>query len=127
MSERADISRWLRERTPQHLDLLDRMRASLLHNLPEGSRGIPDRDWARIGGLYLQAFNALLAEERERAKLALMARLKGGGAVLTDEEFENGIRDLALQAIRELSTADLVNELTKRGLTLPAASAEGEQ
>lgn len=120
---RSKISEWLRQRTPQHLELLDKMRDSLIRHLPVV--GVPDREWAKVCGLYLNSWNAMSAEEREKAKLALMARLKSNGQVLTDEEFEQGMRDLALQAVKELSTADLAQELMRRGLTLPSV-ADGE-
>lgn len=121
---RSKISEWLRQRTPQHLELLDKMRDSLMRHLPVV--GVPDREWAKVCGLYLNSWNAMSAEEREKAKLALMARLKSNGQVLTDEEFEAGMRDLALQAVKELSTADLAQELMRRGLTLPSVP-DGDQ
>ena len=129
MAERADVSKWLRERTPQHLALLDKMRGALTDKFPVGIASeplIPDRDWARVYALYQAGFHALLTEERERGKLALMARLKSNGQVLTDEEFEAGMRDLAMQAVKELSTADLAQELMRRGLTLPSVT-DGDQ
>lgn len=121
---RSKISEWLRQRTPQHLELLDKMRDSLMRHLPVV--GVPDREWAKVCGLYLNSWNAMSAEEREKAKLALMARLKSNGQVLTDEEFEAGMRDLALQAVKELSTADLAQELMRRGLTLPSVPGDGD-
>lgn len=121
---RSKISEWLRQRTPQHLELLDKMRDSLMRHLPVV--GVPDREWAKVCGLYLNSWNAMSAEEREKAKLALMARLKSNGQVLTDEEFEQGMRDLALQAVKELSTADLAQELMRRGLTLPSVPGDGD-
>ena len=121
---RSKISEWLRQRTPQHLELLDKMRDSLMRHLPVV--GVPDREWAKVCGLYLNSWNAMSAEEREKAKLALIARLKSNGQVLTDEEFEAGMRDLALQAVKELSTADLAQELMRRGLTLPSVPGDGD-
>ena len=121
---RSKISEWLRQRTPQHLELLDKMRDSLMRHLPVV--GVPDREWAKVCGLYLNSWNAMSAEEREKAKLALMARLKSNGQVLTDEEFEAGMRDLAMQAVKELSTADLAQELMRRGLTLPSVPPDGD-
>jgi hypothetical protein len=129
VAERADVSKWLRERTPQHLALLDKMRGALTDKFPVGIAGeplIPDRDWARVYGLYQAGFHALLTEERERAKLALMARLKSEGKELSDEEFEAGIRNLAIHALKELSTADLAQELMRRGLTLPSVPVDGD-
>lgn len=125
MSERTDVSAWLRQRTPQHLAMLDKMRDALRDHFPV--LGVPDREWARVYGLYQQGFHALLAEERERAKLQLMARLRGNGQVLTDEEFDAGMRELGMQAVRDLPTADLAQELMRRGLTLPTANTEDKQ
>ena len=119
---RSRIGEWLRQRTPQHLELLDKMRDSLMRHMPVV--GMPDREWARVAGLYLSSWNAMSAEERERAKLDLMARLKGAGHVLSDDEFERGMIELAAASVRELDTGDLVAELTRRGLTLPSASTD---
>lgn len=123
--ERANISAWLRERTPQHLELLDRMRDALLRYLPVGGP-LPDRDWARVAGLYQQAYHALLAEERERAKLQLLAARTSTPGQIPDDELEQELRQLALQAAKELPTADLATELAARGLTMPHVP-EGEE
>ena len=119
---RSRIGEWLRQRTPQHLELLDKMRDSLMRHMPVV--GMPDREWARVAGLYLSSWNAMSAEEREGRKLDLMARLKGAGHVLSDDEFERGMIELAAASVRELDTGDLVAELTRRGLTLPSASTD---
>ena len=125
MPERADVSRWLRERTPQHLVLLDKMRDALTDRFPVSEDGkplIPDRDWARVYGLYQQGFHVLLTEERERAKLQLMARMRGHDGPMTDAEYESAMRELGIEALRELSSDELAKELIRRGLTLPAPS-----
>jgi hypothetical protein len=123
-----DVAGWLRRTMPRHLEMLDGMRDRLKESLDGlGPRTIPDREWARVYALYQAGFNHLLAEERERVKLALMARLKSNGRDLTDEEFEAGIRDLGLQAVKELSTADLAQELMRRGLTLPSVPRDGDE
>lgn len=133
MSVRSDgsVSTWLRAETPEHLRLLSRMRERLVRKLdradtaeaaPGGERRdpIPDRDWCRLAQRYQTGYQALLVEERERSKLALMARLRGDGHVLTDEEYETGLRDLQQTALKDLPPADLAAEIERRGIKLPA-------
>ena len=122
---RSRIGEWLRQRTPQHLELLDKMRDSLMRHMPVV--GMPDREWARVAGLYLSSWNAMSAEERERAKLLLMAARSGNGpAPIPDDELEAEIKRLAEAALKELPTADLAIELANRGLTMPNVSSEHE-
>lgn len=122
MSERprANISAWLRERTPQHLELLDRMRDALTRHLPAGGDVLPDRDWARVYNLYQQGFHSLLVEERERAKLQLLANRSGAEGHIPDDELDAELRKIGIDALKELPTADLAIELANRGLTMPA-------
>lgn len=122
----GSVSTWLRGETPELLSLLTKLRTRLERRL-EASKNpdaVPDRDWCRGFQRYQTGYAALLAEERERAKLALMARLKGQGKVLTDEEYEAGIRELALESLGSLPAEDLARELERRGLKLPAVAAE---
>lgn len=86
--------------------------------------GTPSRDWLRGLGRYQTGLIARMTDARERAKMALVARLKGDGKIMTDEEFEQGMRTLAMNSVRELDTGDLVAELTRRGLTLPSTSTD---
>lgn len=136
MGVRGDgsVSAWLRAETPEHLALLSRMRERLVRKLdradkadgePSGERRdpVPDRDWCRLAQRYQTGYHALLVEERERSKLALMARLRGDGHVLTDEEYETGLRELQQAALKDLPPADLEAELARRGIKMPALDA----
>lgn len=118
MRERpGDVSAWLRRQTPEHLDLLGRMHERLRAHLP--TSGVPDREWCRVYNLYQQGYNHLLAEERERAKLALLASKSGSGQPLSDEDYESEMRALGLEAVKELPAEELSAELTRRGVIVP--------
>lgn len=126
-------SKWLRSETPQHLRMLTRVRERIERRLDREDRAaaesgreadeVPDRDVCRAIQRYQASFTALLVEERERAKLALAVKLKGGAGaqILTDEELEAGMRELAAAALKELPIADLAAELARRGIRIPEA------
>jgi hypothetical protein len=127
----ADVSAWLRAETPHNLRLLERLRDRLVRKLDRADKleavpggevrdPVPDRDWCRALRTYQAGYQGLLVEERERAKLALAARLKGGATILTDEEYDTGVAEIQRHALKELPVEDLVAELAKRGLKLPA-------
>lgn len=78
---------------------------------------IPDRDWARCYGHYKAANKDLLAEQRERSKLQLLAQ-QGGGHVLTDEQYAEEMRQLALDSVKQLSDSELEAEIRARGLAV---------
>lgn len=133
MAGRTDVSAWLRSETPHHLELLTKLRVRLVKAMDAqfghgdivpadtNDRGTMSRDWTRAYGRYQAGFNALLVEERERAKLALMAH-RTGQTPLTDEEYERDMRELGIEALKELPTADLAIEMANRGLTMPVVS-----
>lgn len=116
------VSDWLRAETPKHCklltDLRERLEASL--DLDVNEHGTPSRDWARNYGTYQKGYQALLVEERERAKLRLLAN-RSGQSPLTDDEYEQEMKLLGLEAMKELPTADLASELIARGLPVPVA------
>lgn len=127
------VNKWLRDETGKHTGLLEKLRSRLEIGLngredEEGDGeltrgGVPNRHWCRAYGKYQAGLSQLLIEERERAKLQLMAKVKGAGQVLTDEEFEVGMRDLGIAALQSLSDADLLEALSKRGLARPVLTA----
>jgi hypothetical protein len=133
------VSQWLRAETPEQLRMLERMRDRLKRKLdradkldaePGGDKRdpIPDRDWCRVYEHYQRGYTALLVEERERTKLALMERrLDPGDAPLTDEEYETGTRELGLEALRSLPVDQLAPELARRGIKLIVAPPETEE
>ena len=122
-------SDWLRLETPEHLRLLTRLRnrlaetldTDLAHDADGVTRGTPSRDWCRAYARYHQGYATLLVEERERAKLVLLAR-RSGQVSLTDDEYELELRKLKSEALGELSTADLASEFLRRGMALPVSS-----
>lgn len=127
------VSDWLRAETPRHLTLLSRLRERLEGSLDEDvavdenghSKGTPSRDWCRAFARYQQGYEHLLVEERERAKLALLAK-RAGAATLTDEEYELEIKQLAKEAVRELPIADLAAEFLNRGMSVPVVDGSSE-
>lgn len=124
------VSDWLRSETPKHLALLTRLRERLESTIDteicvdaEGNgTATPSRNWCRAFQNYQAGVSGYLVEERERAKLSLLAR-RAGQAALTDEEYELEIKQLAGEALRELSTADLAAEFLRRGMSLPVVTS----
>jgi hypothetical protein len=86
-----------------------------------GPSGTPSRDWCRAFARYVSGYQTLLVEEREKVKLQLMARTHGGTGI-TDEEYEREIRELAAEALRDLTVEELAKEFLRRGMSLPATT-----
>lgn len=139
------VSTWLRAETPEQLRMLERLRSRVMRKLDQGDRAAaladktaknpdevgqlditPDRDLCRVIERYQAGYTLLITEEREQRKLALLARLKGQGTLITDEEYETGMRELGLDAVATLSEGDLTAALARRGLKLPTPSGEGD-
>lgn len=124
------VSDWLRSETPAHLRLLSRLREKLELTIDTDvsvdmhgqERATPSREWCRAFARYQEGYHGFLSEERERAKLALLAK-RAGQASLTDEEYELEMRELGRQALKELPIADLASEFLERGMSAPIISA----
>ncbi len=130
---KTDVSAWLRLETPHHLNLLTKLRETITAALtvrteldadgkpmvtqPDlNEQGTPARDWCRAYKEYRSGFEALLSEERERAKLLVMAQ-RAGQTPLTDEEYEREMRQLGMDAVREMDDSEIAAEIARRGLT----------
>lgn len=141
--KRTDVSAWLRNETPKHLDLLTKLRETITASLsPQREEdadgkvliipadlnefGTPTRDWCRAYAQYRAGYETLLQEERERAKLALIAQ-RGGQTPLSEEEYESEMRQLGLEAMRELDTGDLASEFLRRGMSAPVDTGQDER
>jgi hypothetical protein len=116
----ADVASWLRNETPEHLTLMTRLREKLAKNIDTDvtNEGTPSRDWCRSLARYQQSYTTLLTEERERFKLRL-AMSKQGEGLLDDQEYEQGLKELALESIATLPADALHRELERRGLEAP--------
>lgn len=131
----VSVTNWIARETPKHTALLTKLRQKLESTLDERREqdedgtvryvkadvnefGTPSRDWCRAYQRYQNGHFQLLAEQREQLKLQLMAR-RGGQEPLTDEEYAAGMRELAHDALRELSTDELAKEFLRRGHSLP--------
>jgi hypothetical protein len=134
----GSVNTWLRRETPKHTQLLTKLREKLEATLENrydedghkthadvNENGTPSRDWCRAYQRYQNGYVTLLAEQREQLKLQLMAR-RGGQEPLSDEEYERGMRELAIDALRELSTDDLAKEFLRRGHSLPVGEYVGD-
>jgi hypothetical protein len=127
------VSDWLRSETPGHLTLLTRLRERLENSIETdvcvdetgAEKQTPSRDWCRAFARYQHSYLNLLVEERERAKLKLLAQRSGQGT-LTDEEYAAEIKQLGEEVLAELSTADLAKEFLKRGMSLPVSSGDDD-
>lgn len=139
---KTDVSAWLRLETPKHLDLLTKLRETLtaaltLRQEPDADgelraippdlndNGSPNRDWCRGFTEYRRGYETLLQEERERAKLLVMAQSKGQ-TPLTDEEYEQELRQLGVEALSQVDDAVITAELERRGMTVQQALDVGE-
>lgn len=142
---KGSVRDWLSRETPKHLGLLTKLREKLEVSLddrvdrdPNGvprtndmgqpiiipgdlnDRGTPSRDWCRGYGRYQSGYNTLLMEERERWKLRLQAQQAGLGeelGQLSDSEFDAQMKELALEALRQLPEGELNAELERRRMT----------
>ena len=127
------VDQWIRRETPKHAELLSKMRAKLEASLEERvdehgftvlpdltPAGTPNRDWCRAFARYATGFANVLGQQLEREKMRLLAK-RAGMATLTDDEYEREMIELGREAVKELPTADLAEELMRRGLTLPSA------
>lgn len=132
------VNEWLRLETPKHTRLLTKIREKLEETLENrededghvtladvNDSGTPSRDWCRLYQRYQNGYVTLLAEQREQLKLQLMAR-RGGQEPLSDEEYERGMRELALDALRELPADELAKEFLRRGHSLPVGEYTGD-
>jgi len=134
----TDAASWLRRETPKHLELLTKLRQRLERSLepqveqdadgrPQviaadvNDAGTPTRDWCRAFQRYQNGWSELMQRELEFRKLAILASKKGN-APLSDEEYEAEMRELAREALQELSTADLATEFLRRGMTISAGT-----
>lgn len=110
-----EVSQWLREETPEHMKLMTRLRVHLVDSMNSdiNENGTPTRDWCRALQRYQGSFVALMTEERERIKLRL-ALDKSGHTVLSDEELEAELRDLATESLQVMTPETLHGELARR-------------
>jgi hypothetical protein len=114
----ADFDGRLKAESLRYMALLERLGAKLTGSLAADCNdvGTPSRDWARSFGHYSGGVRGLLGEQRERAKLKLLAG-KAGQQPLSDEEYEAELRQLAIETVRELPESELQAELARRGVT----------
>lgn len=114
----GDFEGRLRAESERYMTLLESLGAKLTRSLPAdvNDAGTPSRDWARSFGHYSGGVRGLLAEQRERTRLKLLAG-KAGMPQLSDEEYEAELKQLALEAVRELPERELAAELARRGVT----------
>lgn len=127
------VSDWLRSETPGHLELLTKLRRRLEESIETDAavdetgagKVTPSRDWCRAFARLQHGYLGLLVEERERAKLKLLAQRTGQGT-LTDEEYSAEIKQLGEEVLAELSTADLAKEFLKRGMSLPVSTGDDD-
>lgn len=121
----ADFEGRLKAEAERYLGLLERLGAKLERTLPVdcNDAGTPSRDWARSFGHYSQGTRGMLAEQRERVKLQILAG-KAGQSPMTDEELDRGLQLLQLEAVREMPEQELRAELVRRGVPIDSLSTE---
>lgn len=115
MPEERAAMRFDRE-TGTHYPILDQDGKQVMEPL------IPDRDWIENAEWYQRTLLSLLREQRERAK---MTSGKGGPA-LDDATFEDELRELARQTIREMPESDLRALLAERTIEVEPTEPTGK-
>jgi len=123
----VDLETRLRAQSERYLGILERLGQRLLETLTVdvNEAGSPTRDWNRSMANYSKGMQGLLAEQRERTKLKLLAG-KAGQVPLTDEEYEAEMAQLGLQAVRELPAEQLRAELERRGVRVLEVEEQNE-
>lgn len=116
----SDFEGRLKAESTRYLALLEKLGEKLSKAIDTdvNEEGTPSRDFARVFGHYSGGVRGLLGEQRERLKLQLLAD-KAGQRPLSDEEYEAGLRSLALEAVKQLPEAELRAELEARGIEVP--------
>lgn len=111
-----DVTSWVTSETPEHLKLLSRLRVRLVDSMHGdiNESGTPTRDWCRAYQRYQTGFANVVAEQREHVRLRLLLD-KSGQQVLSDEEYERELKQLALEGIAEVPVEELNRELERRG------------
>ena len=127
------VARRLRRRCEWQLRIVERADMALID---KAKRELPDElaslaidaldpatiaklppDWAWTFKAYADTVLALLREQRQRARLGLhIAKMRGGSAPLTDEEFRRELSTIAREELLSMSPAvfaDLVNARKK--------------
>lgn len=112
----ADFEGRLKSESERYMALLERLGEKLSKSIAVdvNTKGTPSRDWARSFGNYSTGVRGMLQEQRERARLKLLAG-KAGQVPLTDEEYEAELKQLAMDSVRELPEQELRAELARRG------------
>lgn len=145
---KRSVNEWLRLETRANLELLTKLRQKLEASLeyqpdidpktneqryndndqpmwlePDlNEHGTPSRDWCRAYARYHNGWSTVLIEERERYKMRLVAH-KMGFEELSDDDFENGLRELANEALHQMTPEQLEAELARRRQATAALAA----
>jgi hypothetical protein len=123
----ADVTEWLMRETPEHMALMSKLRERLAATMTidVNEHGTPTRDWARILSRYQGTYQMLMLEDRERLKLRLLMAKEGDG-ILTDEEYDQELKSLAVESLGTLPADALQRELERRQALGPVVE-EGEE
>jgi len=124
----TQLSRWLRSETMPHAEMLTKLRQRLERSLEphtdEDGRlqpaetepsGAPTRGWCRGYVAYQGGFRILVEEQRHRDQMVLAARLKSQ-VPMSEQEYHEGMAEMAADAIQIVSNENLVAELKRRGI-----------
>lgn len=139
MSDR-NVNLWLQRELPKHTQLLSKLRERLEASLEPrrevdadgnvsyvpadvNAHGTPSRDWCRAFQRYAGSLGVILVEDREKAKVAMLAK-KAGLATLSDDDYAREMHELGREAVRELSEGELIAEIRRRGLALEPAKSD---
>lgn len=120
-------SSWLRDESPPNLEILTRLRERLAESIDSDTNeeGTPSADWCLASDRYARAFEAFLAEQRERMALRIKAAQQGA-ELLDDDEYEAGLAELAVESLSILPEEMLRAELARRA-SQPEPSKETEE
>lgn len=116
MADSKEITKWLRDMSRGHMEMLSKMQRALAKEFKEEhlEQPEPDRAWCRVYRLYQDGLHFLITEQREQAKLTMLAK-RAGMSSLTDDEYSTELVELGREAVRELSDEEIDAELRRRG------------
>lgn len=126
--ERPHIASRLAAEKAKYMAMLERLGARLTETMDSEVckySATPSRDWARVFKCYQQGLNDLASEQLKHAQLQLLAQRSATGA-LTDEDYELGLAELGIEAVKTLERGTLQKALAERGLRVEPVSDTDE-
>jgi PHD/YefM family antitoxin component YafN of YafNO toxin-antitoxin module len=89
---------------------------------------LPGQEWREMFGAYERALRTIAHGSSEGVKLRILAKKASDAGVMTNEEYEREMRQLAAESVMEASDADLEawlasRETARQGKAMPRGQA----